>query len=335
MENNHSIVKLTSSELAYLWTNYLADSMSVCVFKHFLEYIEDDEIKSLVNYALQLSEEHIDFMRSLFTKEKIQNPQGFSNADVNLNARRLFSDVFYLKYIKHMAKGGLATYGRIIQNIFRKDILDFFNSCLKETIELNTKATQLLLEKGLAIRPPTIPYPEEVEFVHKQSFIVEGLGRRGSLTCSEITNLYSNIQTNFLGTSLAIAFSQVTESEKVRKFFLRGKDIAKKHIKVFGSYLEMCSLPVPMSYDQDVTESKESPFSDKLMMFHFSLMIYAGIGNYGVAISECQRSDLTIDYSRLVAEILKYSEDGANIMIANGWLEQQPLSANRKDLAKD
>ncbi|WP_413303092.1 DUF3231 family protein [Bacillus sp. 1P10SD] len=108
-----------------------------------------------------------------------------------------------------------------------------------------------------------------------------------------------------------------------------------KHIKVFSSYLEMDSLPAPMSYDQEVTESIESPFSDKLMMFHFNLMIYVGIGNYGVSIAESQRSDMVIDYSRLNAEILKYSEDGANIMIANGWLEQPPIAANRRDLAKE
>lgn len=70
------------------------------------------------------------------------------------------------------------------------------------------------------------------------------------------------------------------------------------------------------------------------MMFHFSLMIYAGIGNFGVSIAETQRSDLVVDYSRLVAEVLKFSEDGVNIMIANEWLEQPPLSANRRDLSK-
>lgn len=335
MVNNHDHVLLTSSELSYLWTTYLADSMAICVFKHFLEHIEDEEIKASVIYAMQLSEEHVNFIRDIYIKEKTQIPQGFTEADVNLNAKRLFTDVFYLKYIKQMAKGGLASYGRVIQNIYRPDILYFFNTCLKETIELNTKVTQLLLEKGMTVRSPTIPYPDKLEFVHKQSFILEGLGRRKVLTGSEITHLYSNIQTNFLGTALGTAFSQVVGSDKARKYFLRGMEIAVKHIKVFGSYLETCSLPLPMSYDQDVTESKESPFSDKLMMFHFSLMIFAGIGNYGVAISESQRSDLTVDYSRLMAEVLKYSEDGANIMIANEWLEQPPLSADRKDLVKD
>nr|WP_285847881.1 MULTISPECIES: DUF3231 family protein [unclassified Mesobacillus] len=51
-------------------------------------------------------------------------------------------------------------------------------------------------------------------------------------------------------------------------------------------------------------------------------------------IAESQRSDLVVDYSRVNAEVLKYSEDGINIMIANEWLEQPPLSVDRKDLTK-
>jgi hypothetical protein len=71
------------------------------------------------------------------------------------------------------------------------------------------------------------------------------------------------------------------------------------------------------------------------MMFHFSIMIVAGVGNYGAAISESQRSDFVIDYSRLIGEVLKYEEDGVNIMIANQWLEQPPLALDRKALAND
>lgn len=334
MENNHDNIKLTSAELSYLWTSYLSDSMSICVLRYFLEHIEDADIKSLTIHSLKLSEEHVHFIRETFTKENIQIPQGFTEADVNLKAERLFSDIFYLRYIRNMSKGGLVVYGRVLQNTYRQDIRSFYSKCMTDTLKLDTDATVLLLTKGIVQRPPTIPYPQKLEFVNKQSFILEGLGRREELTGTEITNLHANIQSNFLGVGLATGFSQVAKSDKVRKYFLRGKEISLKHIKVLGSYLEMANLPLPMSYDQEVTESKESPFSDKLMMFHFSLMIYAGIGNHGVSISESQRSDLVVDYSRLMVEVLKYSEDGANIMIANEWLEQPPLSANRRDLAK-
>jgi hypothetical protein len=35
----------------------------------------------------------------------------------------------------------------------------------------------------------------------------------------------------------------------------------------------------------------------------------------------------------LSAEIAKYAEDGAKIMISNGWLEKPPLSEDRDKLA--
>jgi hypothetical protein len=331
---NHEQVKLTASELSNLWASYLADSMSICILKHFLEHVEDVDIKPLVAHALSLSQQHIEMIQGIFTEEKIQIPQGFTDQDVNLKAKRLFTDIFSIRYIRNMAKGGLITYGRVLQNTYRHDIRAFYSKCLSSTLELDTEAVRIMLAKGLAPRPPSIPYPQKIEFVHKQSFILEGLGRREILTGTEVTNLFANIQTNHLGTSITTAFSQVAQSNKVRKYLLRGKEVSLKHIDVLRRYLEMCSLPVPMSFDQEVTDSTEAPFSDKLMMFHFSLMIYAGIGNYGVAIAESQRSDLVIDYSRFNAEVLKLSEDGANIMIANDWLEQPPMSANRRDLAK-
>lgn len=335
MDSQQHKVKLTASELAYLWSTYIADSMSLCVNNYFLVHIEDEGIRGLLKHAQDLSQQHIEIIQGIFTEEGVQIPQAFTEKDVNLQAKRLFSDIFYLKYIHNMTKGGLVTYGRVLQNIYRADIHSFFSKCMTSTLELKWEATKLLLEKGVATRPPMIPYPDKIEFIEKQSFMLEGLGRRESLTGLEVTNLYANVITNQLGAGIATAFSQVAETDKVKKYILRGKDIALKHSKVFASYLEMGSLPVPMSIDQEVTNSTESPFSEKLIMFHFSMMIYAGIGNYGVAISESQRSDLVADYTRLLAEILKYSEDGVNIMIANEWLEQPPMAANRRDLVRE
>ncbi|MBS4219012.1 DUF3231 family protein [Bacillus sp. FJAT-49711] len=332
MENNHGNIQLTAAEMSYLWSSYIGDSMAVCVFKYFLEHIEDDEIKTVVSHALELSQQHVEIIEEIFSKEDIQIPQGFTEQDVNLRAKRLFSDKFYLYYVKNMAKGGLVMYARATPNIFRQDILSFYSKCLTSTLELNNVVTQILLEKGLAVRPPTIPFPKKLEFVHKQSFLLEGLGKR-PLSGIEIADIYANIQTNHLGTSIAMGFSQVIQSKKVRSYILRGKDISMKHIKVFSDYLANHSLPVPMTFDQEISESTESPFSDKLMLYHFGLMSYAGIGNYGAAISQSQRSDLVLDYSRLLTEVMKFAEDGVNMMIANEWLEQPPLAADRKELS--
>jgi hypothetical protein len=84
----------------------------------------------------------------------------------------------------------------------------------------------------------------------------------------------------------------------------------------------------------EVTNSTVSPFSDKLMMFHIAGLIASGIAQYGISISVSPRRDIGVMYTRLMAEIAKYSEDGANIMINNGWMEEPPKAADRDELAK-
>nr|WP_263327034.1 DUF3231 family protein [Neobacillus sp. Marseille-Q6967] len=328
-------IPLTTAEMSCLWSNYVADSMSICVLKYFLVNNEDTEIKQVVEHALDLSQQHVEIIRGIFTEENIPIPQGFTNDDVNLKAKRLFSDSFYLYYIKNMTKGGLAVNSVVIPNIYRADIRSFYSKVLTSIIELSEEVTQLLLEKGLATRPPQIPKPRQLEFIQKQSFLFDFIGNHRPLTGLEVTNLYANIQTNLLGEVIATAFAQVASSTKVREYMMKGKNIAKKHINVLGSYLEQIDLPVPMSHDHEITDETEAPFSDKLMMFHFNLMTYAGLGNYGVALSQSQKSDLITDYSRLQAETLAYSEDGANIMINEGWLEQPPMAVYRDKLAKE
>jgi len=326
---------MTAAEISYLWTTYLSDTMSICVLKYFLQHIDDSDIKALVNHALDLSYQHVEIIKELFVHEQIAVPQGFTDQDVNLKAERLFSDILYLKYIKNMAGGGLSGYSRMLPNIYRKDIKSFYSKALTSSMELENKSALILLEKGLDTRPPFIPYPDKVEFIQKQSFFLEGLGRRGALSGTEVTHLHFNIETNQLGAALSTGFSQTAQNKQARNYFIRGKEIALKHTKVFRDYLEKNSLPAPAGIEPEVTESTVPVFSDKLMMFHFSVMIYAGIGNYGVAISESQRSDLVIDYSRLNAEILKYSEDGINILVANEWLEQRLYQLTDKNFQKN
>lgn len=327
--------RLTSAELGYLWSNYLGESMSACVFTYFLRHVEDSNIRTLIEHALDLSHQHMDAISQMFEGEGIPLPKGFSEEDVNLDAKRLFSDVFCLNYVKNMVKGGISTHSVIFSNLYRWDVVSYCSKCLTSSIELHNETTKVLLEKGLAMRPPFLNYPEEVEFVQKQKFVLELLGFR-PLAATEVTSLHSNILTNNLGACMAAAFSQVAQSREIREYMERGKDISLKHIQVFKDYLENESLPtsMPLSISQDVTESRESPFSEKLMMYHFGIMGHTGAGNYGIAVSESLRSDLVTDYTRLIGEILKYSEDGLNIMIDRGWFERPPLANYGKDIAK-
>ncbi|WP_106497905.1 DUF3231 family protein [Lentibacillus sp. Marseille-P4043] len=324
-------IKLTSAELSQLWTSYQNDSGSICMLKHFLQTVEDSEIRPIIEHALKLSQSHIQKLTTIFAKEDYPLPNGFSESqDLNTDSPRLFTDNYMLQFIKQSAQISLSGYGVAKSLAVRSDINEFYAQCLTEVNQLDTMTKNVLLSKGLYVRSPYIPYPDKIDFVKKQKFLTGWFGERRPLLSLEITNLFSNFQRNALGTATLIGFSQVAKSKKVAQFFVRGKEIAAKQNEVFGSILREDDLPVPMTSDTYVTESKAAPISDRLMMFTVTGLIALGIGYYGTSISTSLRRDLTAHYDRFIHEILKYSEDGANILIDNGWMEE-PLQASDRD----
>src|SRR5699024_9989482 len=83
-----------------------------------------------------------------------------------------------------------------------------------------------------------------------------------------------------------------------------------------------------------VTTSTESPFSNRLMMNFITTLIASGIGEYGLSMSMSPRHDIGVMYTRLIAEIAAYANEGANILINNAWMEEPPMAADRKKLVK-
>lgn len=112
----------------------------------------------------------------------------------------------------------------------------------------------------------------------------------------------------------------------------RNKEIAAKHETVFREILIEDGVPLPSSWDSTMSQSIDPPFSDKLMMFHTSSITAISVAGYGAAMGASLRKDLGGHYTRLVAEILQYANDGVKLMIKNSWLEQPPQNVDREAL---
>jgi hypothetical protein len=332
MENG-SQVKLTAAEYAQLWAQYLNDSGSICMLSFLLAKSEDAALKPVIEYALKLSQSHIQKLTAFFKEEKYKIPYGFKvDEDVKISAPKLYSDSFVLNYIYQMAKVGLTTYSASVASSVRADITAYYIECLTETMQLYKISKDLMLLKGLLTKPPSIPNKDEIEFVETQGFILDVFGEKRPLIVAEIGNLYANIERNTIGVATLAGFSQVAQDKKVKHFFVKGIEIAKKHAKLFGAKLEESNLPIPMTLAAEVSESTEYTFSDKLMMFFTSGLIGLSVGYYGTAVAQSPRMDLSVMYNRLSLEIQLYSEDGSNIMINNRWLEEPPMAPDRKGL---
>jgi Protein of unknown function (DUF3231) len=334
MESEHNI-QLTAVEVAQIWSAYINSSMSHCLYTYFLEIVEDSQVRLIIENGLELAESHLAKLTALFQKEGYPVPYGFKvDEDVNRSAPRLFSDSFMLNFIHNMGIIALNFYAVAKTLSVRSDLDSYFAECLNELSEFNTMTKNLLLSKGLYVRSPYITPAKEVHFVKSPNFISGLLEKKRPLTAIEITNLYANQQKNALGHVAMMAWSQVAQSKEVGKFMVRGKEIAFKHAKVFASVLEENDLPAPVSWDTEVTDSKIAPFSDKMLMFMATFLTALSIGYYGTSMATSSRKDLALDYVRLSAEIATYAEDGAKIMIDNGWLEEPPLAPDRDKLAK-
>ncbi len=326
--------KLTAAEVAQIWSAYMNSSMSKCMVTYYLNIVEDQQVRSLMEHGLKIEEKNLEQLAGFFQRDGYPVPFGFKvEEDVNLSAPRLFSDVLILRVIHHMGNMALKFNANAKAFVVRPDIDTFFKNCVNETNDFNTMSKNLLEAKGLYNHSPYLIPAKEVHFVKNTNFLSGLFGKERPLTAIEIDNLFANSQRNAIGQAVMTAWSQAAQSKEVAEFMLRGKEIASKHVKVFDAALEENDLPVPLLLDDQVTDSTESPFSDKLLMFATTTLTALSIGFYGTSLAISSKKDVAADYVRLSAEIASYGEDGAKIMIENGWMEEPPLAPDRDKLA--
>ncbi|WP_042225289.1 DUF3231 family protein [Oceanobacillus manasiensis] len=327
--------QLTASEISNLWAIYQNNTVAKVGLSYFLEHVEDQDIKVLLEECKSLAEQELGEISAFFRADNYPIPKGFTEEDVQKNAPRLFSDSLYLEYIFNMFIISLNTYSTALSVSERQDIVQFFSKCLDSAKKLHLNTKELTKRKGLYTKKPVLPVPAEIEFVKKDSFLSGWFGKRRPLLGMEISNLNFHSQRNALGHALITGFSQVATSKELRSFFEKGRDISEKHLSIFTTLLRDDNMDQGSTMmTSEVTTSTTAPFSDKFMMYIVTALINSSIGQYGVSLSTSPRHDLALQYTRLIADISKYANESANILIDKGWMEQPPIAADRKELAK-
>lgn len=331
MEHTRNQVELTSAEIANLWTQYMNDSLSICIFTHSIANSKDEEIKEILTFALRLAESHIKNITEFMDQEKIPIPKGYSlQKDMNVNAPPLFTDTFLMVYMHVMTLLGLTGYAGAVATSSRSDQIAYFIECNQETMELYRRIAELMLKKGIYSKPPRINTPNQVEFVNNQSYLTGWFGKKRPLSVVEISGISFNMVKVIVKVVLEIGFAQVCQTEEIKKYFQRGKKLCEKQFGVLSSILTKDELASPASWVSEVTSSTVAPYSEKLMLNHIVILVSAAVGYFGAGVSVSQRRDLALEYTRLMAEVGLYAEDGAQLLIKYGWMEQPPLADDRE-----
>jgi len=329
---NEKKSKLTPPEMGKLWATYVGNTMGICTLRFFLVHVDDEDIKEVLENALSISEEFTQDIKQIFIQENFPIPVGFTEDDVNLDAPRLFYDEFYLHYLQYLAKAGMSIYSVAIPLMTRRDIRNFFGGALSKTSKLVADVNDVLISKGKLKNAPQMPAPHEVDFVNKQSFLNNSLVNGRPLHGLEVAHLYGGINNDITSKALILGFIQGAKQEKIKKYLERGKNINQKHIESMSKRLHNCNIPSPTLIDHLVTTSTTPTFSEKLMVYHKIDMFSMKIREYANGASLNGRKDIGLLFAKCQLDVSLYVEDGANIMIDHGWMEQPPLVVDRNNL---
>lgn len=304
--------------------------MAICVYKYFLNIVENKEIKPILEFALKLSEDHITKITEFLEGANFQVPLGFTEDDVNVNAPRLFTDQFLLFYSYIMTIHGLTAYSLAITNCERQDIQNYFFECTGTSKELFQKVVKSAKKQPKFTSVPSIPSPHGVKFIETPGFISNLIGDKRPLNSSEISTLFFNsTKTGFIK-SLSLAFSQVAVREDVRNFMLKNVKLAGEDAESFDNILQGENLPTPEKWDAEISFSTISPFSDKLMMFHAGFLVNAAITYYGASLGSSFRSDIIANYFKVFTHASEAGLFSYKILVKHKWLEKQPEYTDRK-----
>jgi len=325
--------RLSVAEISALWMQYMSESMAECVLNHFLATAEDTQIKGALSSALDSSVRHLRAITHFLEQTGIPRPVGFSAHDIDIAAPRLFSDIFYLYYLRRMTQIAMIDYSCSAVLAAQTDVRSYIYHCLNESSELHERVITLAITKGIHIRPPYLAVPDRVEFAQSQRFLGTLIGKQRPLQVVEVAHLFANIEAISIGKILLTGFAQVANHPKIRDIFLQAKDTLSKQVETLNRKLAKEDIPTPMHWDSGLTNSITAPFSDKLMLQHTLLIAGAALGRYGLALGASARADIITDYTRNMAEIALFMEDGMNLLIDHGWFEVCPQVTDRNELA--
>lgn len=325
--------RLSSWEISQLWLIYQANSSIKCILQYFVATAQDPEIKAVLNDALNGIPPQLSTVTDLFDSVGFPVPYGFSDKDVELNTKRLYSDSLMLAYLKTIIKFGLIKLAHALPLASRPDMRDYLNSALVSTQILLNKTQDLLAKKGIAIKPPYTPVPDSVNYVTTNKNYYGGLfGKKRPINVLECTHVFERLETKMSERAIILGFTQVAKDKKVKAYFSKGNTVIDKEINRWSSVLNDEDLPAPLLWRSEVTSSTESPFSDRLMLFHLMFCITYSITANGFAMANCTRTDLVSGFSKVTLDLGVYDKEGFDLMVEKGWMEEIPPTADREKI---
>ncbi|MDQ0270575.1 DUF3231 family protein [Cytobacillus purgationiresistens] len=326
--------KMSSSELSALWMTYQKKTMILRILEHLIETAEDKNAKKLMSSLWKELHPKVLEIKTLMQNEGAVVPVGFTEADVNLSAPRLFENGFDILLCRVLKEISLGLYTLHLTMSYRKDIVKLYQELTQITQKYYNNFTQYSFEKGHLPLPNYINMPKIIDFVTDKNY-TKGFGLGGNkrpLNTIEFSYLFHSLQTNAVGLQLITGFAQCAQDKKVQKHMINGKDLCKNIIKKTDEVLIQNDVSSSSVSGASVTVSQASPFSEKLMMYCIYLLSNFGLGGQGFGAGFSMRDDINLIFGLYAKDTYQFIREGLKLMIERGWLEEPPkMDVNELD----
>ncbi len=327
---------LSSSELGTLWMTFQEKTMIQRMLEYFIEQADDNQAKEIMQNTHMKIINYIEEIKAIFTNEGAVIPVGFTEQDVHTGVPKLYDNMFDIMFLRLLKEISMGLHTLHLNMSYRKDIVLLYKELIEFTQSGYDKCVDYLQEKDVLPRPPAVTMPKSVEFVEGTNYMsgFNLFSEKRALNTVEVAHLYHAIESNIIGMQLITGFAQVANEPEVKKYFIKGKELAKKIVTDNTQLFLQSDIQPPSTWGANATDSKVPPFSDKLMMYCTSLFCSFGLGSNALGTAFSLRSDLPLKMINEAKDILTYGQEGGKLMAKNGWLEEPPQMQDRNDLTK-
>ena len=327
---------LSSSELGTLWMTYQEKTMGQRFLEYFIEQAEDDRAKEIMQNTHKQIINYLEKIKNIFKNEGAVIPIGYTEQDVNIGVPKLYDNMFDIMFLRLLQEISMGLHTLHINMAYRKDIILFYKELTAFSQSVYDECVDYLQGKDVLPRPPAVTMPKSVEFVEGTDYMsgFNLFSEKRALNTVEVAHLYHAIESNIIGMQLITGFAQVANEPEVKKYFIKGKELAKKIVTENTQLFLQSDIQPPSTWGANATDSKVAPFSDKLMMYCTSMFCGFGLGSSALGTAFSLRSDLPLKMVSEAKDILTYGQDGGKIMAKNGWLEEPPQMQDRNQLTK-
>jgi hypothetical protein len=320
-----------------LWLTYNEKTLIMRMLEYFIEKSDDQQAKNILGGLWQELNFYVLQMEEIFKNQGMAKPAGYTNEDVNLEAPKLYDNGFDIMFVRILKEVSMGMYTINMNMSYNDKIMQIYEGLTVVTQKIYKLSTLYLLERGILTLPPKVTMPKTTEFIKSKSYMngFNLFGDKRALNDLELGILHHGIETNNIGLQLITGFAQCAQNKEVKQYFVKGKELAKKQIKVMEEILLDSDVQFAATSGSTVTTSTVAPFSDKLMMHCVYLLNGFGLVGSSFGTFFSLRNDIAMKSTLLAKDVYFYGQEGIKIKIKNGWFEEPPQMEDRSQIIKE